>query len=68
MKKVQLKKTTLVEVQAAQIVALTATLDDGSQVAVTAHAVIGDWHTTNPTTGEVSILSDAEFQAEEVAA
>ncbi len=68
MKTVQLKKITLVEVQAAQIVALTATLDDGSQIAVTTPVVIGDWNITNPQTGEVSILSDAEFQTEEVVA
>lgn len=67
-KNVQLKKTTvtIVDVQAAQITALTATLDDGAQIAVTTPVVVGDWVITNPQTGEVSILSDAEFQAEEV--
>lgn len=63
MKTVQLRKTTLIDVQAAQITALNATLDDGSQVALSAPAVVGDWLITNEA-GEVSILTDADFQAE----
>lgn len=65
MKTVQLRKTTLIDVQAAQITALNATLDDGSQVALPASAVVGDWLITNEV-GEVSILTDADFQAEAV--
>jgi len=62
----KLKKTTIVTVQAARIATLTATLDDGTQLNVSGPAQVGDWAVTDEK-GAVSILSDATFQAEQVA-
>lgn len=66
----QIKKTitTIIDVTAAQVTAITATLDDGTQVPVSAPVAVGDWLVTDAQTGEVSIVSDADFQAEEFVA
>ena len=63
MKVVQLKKTTIVDVQAAQITGYI--LDDGTPHNTAEPVVIGDWVITDAA-GVASILSDAEFQAEQV--
>ncbi len=61
----KLKKTAIVNVQAARITSLTALLDDGTQLNVSGPASAGDWAVTDEQ-GVVSILSDATFQAEQV--
>lgn len=62
-----LKKTVIVQVQAAQVKSITATLDDGTQINVTGPIAVGDWSITDAAAA-VSILSNADFQAELVPA
>ena len=66
----QIKKTTVtvIDVTVAKIVGITATLDDGTTYAPISPVVVGDNVVTATATGEVSIVSDADFQAEELAA
>ena len=65
-----LKKTTvaIIDVTVAKIVSITATLDDGTTYTPAGPVVVGDNVVTITETGEVSIVSDADFQAEEVVA
>lgn len=65
MQNVRLKKTTIVDVQAARITSLLATLDNGVQVPVTGAVSVGDWQITDDK-GAVCIMSDADFQADQV--
>ena len=64
---VQLKKVTVetINVQAQQIKALSATLDDETIADVPESASVGDWRITNEQ-GEVSFMTDAAFRAEQV--
>jgi len=64
-KQVKYIKKIVVDATASQITAIMATLDDGQQVALTDHAIVGDWLLTD--SSGVSVASDAEFQANAVA-
>lgn len=62
---VKLRKTVIKTVQASQVVAVAATLDDGSVIQVTGPISVGDYNVVE-IGGESSILSAADFDAERV--
>ncbi|WP_347989913.1 hypothetical protein [Methylomonas sp. AM2-LC] len=68
MKAVSLKKTVVVQVQAAQITELNATLDDGTMVIpVTGPVSVNDW-AIKDASGNLSVLAAADYAAELVTA
>ncbi len=66
-KAAQIKKTTvtIADVNVAQITALTATLDDGTQIAFNSNVSVGDWLVTDTTTGDVVVVPYTEFRSKE---